>query len=148
MKNNFITNMDKSWIDLPLNVENDTYISDDCHAFSLSTVINGKEESGMMRVDSQKGIVKEDGSLLVSATKENITECVMYYNDPGFNADIMKYNTKECCFHYKSNDNDNYVCVQKKEWCIRIILSILKKIKLTCDRMVMTNTNADHVDVD
>lgn len=118
---------------------------DDCHSFNMSTTIDGQEAAGKMRVDSTKGLVKADGTVMVSPNSDGIDSCKVFYNDEAFSKDVEANTPKQCCFHYESaTKKDNYVCMQKAEGCQRLILSALKKMKLACEGLPALNKK--HVD--
>ena len=109
---------------------------DDCHTFNMSTTIDGQETSGKMRIDSGKGLLKADGSSMVNANSDGIANCKIFFNDDSFSKDIESAMPKHCCFHYESaSKKDNYVCMQKAEGCQRLILSALKKMKLSLENV-------------
>jgi hypothetical protein len=72
---------------------------DDCHAFNMSTTIDGQEVSGQMHIDSGKGLLKADGTSVVNANSDGITDCKFYFNDDGFSKDVEANTPKHCCFH-------------------------------------------------
>jgi len=140
MRAAFTENMDKAWKELNLDIVNEVYMLDDCHTFNMSTTIDGQEASGKMRIDSGKGLLKADGSSMVNANSDGIANCKIFFNDDSFSKDIESTTPKHCCFHYESaTKKDNYVCMQKAEGCQRLILSALKKMKLSCEGLPALN---------
>jgi len=75
---------------------------DDCHAFNMSTTLDGVETSGKMRVDSVNGVLYQDGAAwkpMVTPNSDSVMGCKFFFNDAGFNKDIEKTTPKHCCLH-------------------------------------------------
>ena len=56
--------------------------------------------SGKMRIDSIKGLIKEDGTLVIKP--DDIANCEILLKDEEFSKDIEANTSKKCCFHFES----------------------------------------------
>ena len=56
--------------------------------------------SGKMRIDSRKGLIKEDGTSVINPG--NIADCEILFKDEAFSPDIEANTSKQCCFHFES----------------------------------------------
>ena len=56
--------------------------------------------SGKMRIDSIKGLIKEDGTSVINP--DNIVNCEILFKDEAFSPDIEAKTSKQCCFHFES----------------------------------------------
>ena len=56
--------------------------------------------SGKMRIDSIKGLIKEDGTSVIKP--EDIANCELLFKDEAFSPDIEVNTSKQCCFHFES----------------------------------------------
>lgn len=73
---------------------------------------------------------------LIPSSPSYIKHCRFRYNDVNFK-DSIKHKP-ECCFHFtNSMDQPEYICSTLGDLCRYQALSMLKKLKLTCEREVL-----------
>lgn len=91
-----------------------------------------KKQVEDLKIDHMGKVTYGGKNQLITKASAQIKGCQFTYNDP--NDKDLKFKP-ECCISFENNTaQKEQICSTSEKFCAWEILSILKKLKLTCDK--------------
>lgn len=131
--------LDKALKDESVDIRNDVRIMAQAFPFKVAARIGGETYTSDSLNISDAGKVTlvnatGDNLNLIPTTSSYVKHCRFKYND--VNKTEIKYKP-ECCMHFTNSMGQNeWICSTLGDTCRYQILSILKKMKLSCEKEV------------